>query len=306
METQETRTLTGLQKASILMTSLGATVSAEVFKQLSAREREMLGAEIVNLSKVDASVRNKVLDEVAGEMRSVKNKAKEVKKDVPERPFTWLETLDSQKVSDILSEERPQSVALVITHLSPEKAATIMGLLDERMREKVAVKLTKMRPPQEDVIKTVEESLRKRLEKNINKYSETLGHILEGANDSVKASVMAAMERKKNGQSPQQAQVDRRDSAVVESVEDIVRFSDSRVREVVGALEWKEIGSVLKVASEEARDTVLRNLDEETRYRVNAELSGPVHLKLNEIDEAKERLLYAMRNAENTPEKVYA
>jgi flagellar motor switch protein FliG len=59
----EEKQLTGLEKASVLIMSLSASASAEVFEHLSADERELLGAQILRLDEVDVDTRERVLAE---------------------------------------------------------------------------------------------------------------------------------------------------------------------------------------------------------------------------------------------------
>lgn len=62
--TEDRRELTGMEKASVLMMSLGAAASAKVFEKLSPEERELLGVQVSMLRRIDSGTRQRVLDEV--------------------------------------------------------------------------------------------------------------------------------------------------------------------------------------------------------------------------------------------------
>lgn len=148
--------LSGLQKASVLLMSLDAEVSQAVLDRLSPQEREILGAQIINMRSVKSVVRDQVLREVTTAVTSIKESES--------RPFAWLERRLPSEVAELIANERPHTIALVISHLSSKYAALVLARVDEQTRNRVVKSLSGLTRASEETIAAVDGMLRQRLE----------------------------------------------------------------------------------------------------------------------------------------------
>lgn len=148
--------LNGLQKASVLLMSLDAEVSQAVLDRLSPKEREILGAQITNMRSVKSIVRDQVLKEVTTAVTSIKQSEAQ--------PFAWLEKRLPSEVAQHIVNERPHTIALVISHLSSKYAALVLARIDEQTRNKVVKSLPGLTRASAETVAAVDGLLRQRLE----------------------------------------------------------------------------------------------------------------------------------------------
>ncbi|MGI6296146.1 MAG: FliG C-terminal domain-containing protein [Armatimonadota bacterium] len=148
--------LSGLQKASVLLMSLDAEVSQAVMDRLSPQEREILGAQIVNMRSVKSVVRDQVLQEVSTAVTTIKQSETQ--------PFVWLEKRLPSEVAQLIANERPHTIALVISHLSSKFAALVLARLDEPARDKVVKSLSGLTKASAETVAAVDGLLRQRLQ----------------------------------------------------------------------------------------------------------------------------------------------
>ncbi|MCE5198756.1 MAG: FliG C-terminal domain-containing protein [Armatimonadota bacterium] len=290
----ETQELSGLEKASVLMMSLGASTSAKVFEHLSPTERELLGAKIASLRHVDTVVRQRVLNEVNQIVKtgagSVLN---ELVQDEPEsdEPLKWLEKMDPAEVAGMLFSERPQNIALVVAHLSPHSAAEILTNLSDSQRNDVALRLATIHAVSKEAIEAVDSVMRAKAETHsrINpRGRETLLGLLGGATGRVRESVIGALHRTDQSMA---SKVKR----LLSSPEDLAALPDIDIRAALVGIDPAYIGMALRVGSEELKAAVLRNVSEETVLAIHRELASPAQITVKDVELAQDRIVQAMK-----------
>src|SRR6202047_803090 len=157
--------LAGIQRAAILLMSLGEQDAANLLKQLDAREVQKLGSAMAELKEVSREQMTSVLDKFIGIADSKANLAggspdfvrrvltqavgKQKTDMLLDRVTTGqvgqgiesLKWMEAKAVAQIISGEHPQIAAIVLSHLEPEQSATILPLLTEEMRTEVLLRI---------------------------------------------------------------------------------------------------------------------------------------------------------------------
>ncbi|MCE5314766.1 MAG: FliG C-terminal domain-containing protein [Armatimonadota bacterium] len=295
----KTRELTGIDKASVLLMSLGASVSAKVFEQLSVSERDLLGAHIARLRHVDDVTRSRVFEEVSRIVKSgtvsESSKASENEPVEPAdsgEPFKWLEKLDPDEVAKMLASERAQNMALVLAHLAPQAAAAVLSRLGESARNQAAHRLANMRKPSKEVIEAVDEVMRKRAAKTLDsalgRKSDTLMGILGNARDCVRETVAGVFTKPDPLAS----------SGEISGPEDLVSFTDSEIRQVISLVDTADLCLALRVSSEDLKSAVLRCAPEELSLSIQRELAAPLQARLKDVELAQKRIVEVMKHLE--------
>jgi flagellar motor switch protein FliG len=280
--------LTGIDKASVLMISLGASKSAKVFEQLDASERELLGAHIAGLRHVGDVVRQTVLEEVSQYVRHESPAETSVTDDHSNEPLKWLEKLDPDEVAHMLGSERPQNVALVLAHLAPQAAAAVLSCLDENMRNQATSRLVDMRTPSREVVEAVDEVIRKRFAALPSHTHGSLLGILGSAKDRVKESITGVIAK------PDPQGMFARNEEIT-SPEDLVGFADFEIRKFISEVDREDLYLALRVASDELKSVIVKNASEELALTIHRELVSPLQARLREIEFAQERFVNVMR-----------
>ena len=104
-------------------------------------------------------------------------------------PFDWLREMSPSAAADCLLDERPQVVALVLAHLSAERAAVVLSQLGDDMRREVARRLGCMNPVDPDVVRQIDDVLARRSSQQVD--SEDTGAVRIG---DVRAGMPACYE----------------------------------------------------------------------------------------------------------------
>jgi flagellar motor switch protein FliG len=293
--TLKTRDLSGIDKAAVLLMSLGASKSAKVFEHLNASERELLGAHIAGLRHVDDVIRQAVMGEVSQLVRGEQPAETTIDDGHLREPLKWLERLDPVKVAHMLGSERPQNVALVLAHLAPQAAAAVLSCLDEGIRNQAASRLVDMRTPSREVVEAVDEVMRRRFagpsSRSRNAGRESLIGILGNAKDLVKESITGAFAKPGSNCSEE-----------IASPEDLIGFTDSDIRRFISEVDREDLYLALRVASDELKSVIIENASEELALTIHRELASPLQIRLREIESAQERFINAMRRIRNEAE----
>jgi flagellar motor switch protein FliG len=209
-------------KVAILMVALGQEASGQVMKYLSDVEIEAITQSIADLKNVDSKVMDAVLSEfeqllLAGDYisqggmdfardileRAVgPRKAQEILDRVNTKTtsgFYILKNVAPQQIVPFISQEHPQTIALILSQLEADQAAGILGQLPEYMQADVAFRIASMDNITPNVLKQIEESLESSLQHIIGGNQDVGGpkvvaDILNLTGASVERSVLDQMD----------------------------------------------------------------------------------------------------------------
>ncbi|MFT9847860.1 flagellar motor switch protein FliG [Aneurinibacillus sp. REN35] len=321
--------LSGRQKAAILLISLGPEVSAQVFKHLREEEIEQLTLEIANVRKVDTEDKESILGEfhqicVAQEYISQGgiNYAKEILEKalgqqkafdiihrltahLQVRPFDFARKADPGQILNFIQNEHPQTIALVLSYLEPEQSAIILSALPQERQAEVARRIALMESTSPDVISQVESVLEQKLSSTVvQDYTQAGGiesvvNMLNNVDRSTERVILDTLEI----QDPELAEEIKKRMFVFE---DIVVLDDRSIQRVIRDVENADLMLALKVANEEVRSVVFRNMSKRMAdtFREEMEYMGPVRLR--DVEEAQTRIVGIIRRLEEAGEIIIA
>ncbi|MBN6185832.1 flagellar motor switch protein FliG [Aneurinibacillus sp. BA2021] len=321
--------LSGRQKAAILLISLGPEVSAQVFKHLREEEIEQLTLEIANVRKVDTEDKESVLGEfhqicVAQEYISQGgiNYAKEILEKalgqqkafdiihrltahLQVRPFDFARKADPAQILNFIQNEHPQTIALVLSYLEPEQSAIILSALPQERQAEVARRIALMESTSPDVISQVESVLEQKLSSTVvQDYTQAGGiesvvNMLNNVDRSTERVILDTLEI----QDPELAEEIKKRMFVFE---DIVVLDDRSIQRVIRDVENADLMLALKVANEEVRSVVFRNMSKRMAdtFKEEMEYMGPVRLR--DVEEAQTRIVGIIRRLEEAGEIIIA
>lgn len=321
--------LTGRQKAAILLITLGPEVSAQIFKHLREDEIEQLTLEIANVRKVDNEEKEAVLEEfhqicLAQEYISQGgiNYAKEILEKalgtekaidilnrltatLQVRPFDFARKAEPAQILNFIQNENPQTIALVLSYLQPEQASAILSSLPQDKQAEVARRIALMDSTSPEVISQVERVLEQKLSTTVTQdYTEAGGiesivQILNGVDRSTERTILDALEI----QDPELAEEIKKRMFVFE---DIVNIDNRSIQRIIRDVDNTDLQLALKVASEEVREVIFRNMSKRMAetFKEEMEYMGPVRLR--DVEEAQTRIVATIRRLEEAGEIIIA
>ncbi|WP_339178228.1 flagellar motor switch protein FliG [Oceanobacillus sp. FSL W7-1293] len=322
-------TLTGRQKAAILLISLGPDVSAQVYKYLSEEEIEKLSLDISSVKKVDSNLKEDILNQFhqiavaqdyisqggIGYAKTVLEKAfgkqeassiiNRLTSSLQVRPFDFARKADPQQVLNYIQGEHPQTIALILSYLDAEQSGQILSALPKNVQADVASRIATMDSTSPEIISQIEQVLEKNISSSMTEdYTQTGGiqtvvEVLNGVDRSTERTILEALET----QDPDLAEEIKKRMFVFE---DIVTLDNRAIQRVIREVDNDDLRLSLKVASNEVKDIVFRNMSERmvTTFKEEMEFMGPVRLK--DVEEAQTRIVNVIRGLEEKGEIVVA
>lgn len=324
---RQSNDVNGIQKAAILLISLGPERSARIFKHLKEDEIETLTLEIANTRSVSPAIKDQVMDEfyeiclaqqyiAEGGIAYAKellekalgiDKAKDVigklTASLQVRPFEFVRKTDASQLLNFIQDEHPQTIALILSYLSSNQASTIISSLAPDKQADVAKRIAMMDRTSPDVIKEVEKVLERKLSSLMNQDYTIVGgvdsivEILNTVDRGTEKHIMETLEIEE----PELADEIRRKMFVFE---DILSLDDKSIQRVLREVDNNELAVALKGAVEEVQNVIFNNLSKRlaAMIREDMEYMGPVRLK--DVEEAQQRIVNVIRKLEDSSEII--
>lgn len=319
--------ISGIQKAAILLISLGPEKSASIFRHLKEDEIESLTLEIANTRSVPPDLKESVLEEFyevclaqqyiaeggIGYAKELLDKAlgEEKAKDVigrltaslQVRPFEFVRKADPSQLLNFIQDEHPQTIALILAYLPSSQAAAVVSALPPEKQADVAKRIALMDRTSPDVIKEVEKVLEKKLSSLVNQDYTIVGgvdaivSILNTVDRSTEKHIMETLEIEE----PELADEIRRKMFVFE---DILSLDNRAIQTVLREVDNSELAIALKNANEDVQNCIFSNLSSRlaTMIKEDMEYMGPVRLK--DVEDAQQKIVNIIRKLEDTGEIV--
>ncbi|NLK75043.1 MAG: flagellar motor switch protein FliG [Clostridiales bacterium] len=319
--------LTGVQKASILLITLGPERSASIFKHLKEDEIEQLTLEIANTRSVSPALKDQVLDEfyevclaqqyiAEGGIEYAKellekalgaDKAKDIigklTASLQVRPFEFLRKTDASQLLNFIQDEHPQTIALILSYLSSSQSSTIISSLAPDKQADVAKRIAQMDRTSPDVIKEVEKVLERKLASLVNQDYTIVGgvdsivEILNTVDRGTEKHIMETLEI----ENPELADEIRRKMFVFE---DIINLDDKSIQRVLREVDNNELAVALKGTSEDVQTVIFNNLSKRLAAMIQEDMDymGPVRLK--DVEEAQQKIVNIIRKLEDSAEII--
>jgi len=323
------KALTGRQKAAIFLVTLGSEISSEIFKHLREDEIETLTFEIARLDSVESEERDLVLQEFQELMmaqdfitsggidyaRELLEKSLGSQKAVDiinrltsslqVRPFDFIRRTDPTHLLNFIQQEHPQTIALILAYLEPQKASIILGALPDEVQSDVAKRIATMDRTSPEVLREVERVLEKKLSTlSSEDYTaaggvESIVDILNLVDRSTEKGIIESLEE----EDPELAEDIKKRMFVFE---DIVLLDDRAIQKVLREVDTTELAKALKAVDSEVQDKIYRNMSKRaaTLLKEDMEFMGPVRLK--DVEEAQQKIVSIIRKLEEQGEIVVA
>jgi flagellar motor switch protein FliG len=194
--------LSGMEKAAVLLIALGSDLSSQVLKRdFLESEIEQLSKEISNMTHVPAETTNAVLTEFmelkqareyllhggwdyAREMlektlgsQKASNMLNKLSLNLAARPFSALRKTDPKHLINFIRDEHPQTIALILVHLTPDQAAAILASLSPEVQLDIAKRIANIDRFTPEVVKNVEKLLESKLSSMAQQDHATVGGV---------------------------------------------------------------------------------------------------------------------------------
>ncbi len=329
MAVSKKQQLTGRQKAAIFLVSLGSDTSAEVFKHLREDEIEQLTFEIARLDKVEPEDRDNVLQEFQEMMMAqdfIENGGIDYARDVLERalgtqkaidivnrltsslqvrPFDFIRRTDPSHLLNFIQGEHPQTIALILAYLDPQKGAQILSGLNHQVQADVARRIAQMDRTSPDVLREVERVLERKLSTLASEDFTSAGgidsivEVLNNVDRGTEKIIIEALEE----EDPELAEEIKKRMFVFE---DIVLLDDRSIQKVLREVDTQDLAKALKGVDAEVQEKIFRNMSKRAAslLREDMDFMGPIRLR--DVEESQQKIVNIIRKLEDAGDIIVA
>jgi flagellar motor switch protein FliG len=315
--------LTGIRKAAMLMVLLGDKASAEIIKQLSEDEVQIVSREIARLDSISSENAEALLEEfyqmnmahdfvVRGGLDYAKkmlNQAfgQDVAKRVIDRlsksvggeyaNLDILQKVDPQQLAKFIHNEHPQTIALVLSHLNPSHAAALLISLPSEIRSDVSLRMGNLDQISPEIVNKIAAVIGKKL-KSIGEFSrESYGGI---------RAVAEMFNRLDSGTSKEILQViEQQNPNLVETIrhlmfvfEDLLMIDVIQLKEIISRVDRKVLTVALKGTSEQLRDHFMATMSARGAEMMKEEMESMGPIRIKEVETAQQQIIALVRQLE--------
>lgn len=321
--------LDGVVKAAIILLSLDHDVAGDLLKHLPTELVQEVTRALASLEDVPSELTEQVVEEFytlrmatlyakQGGLQYAKTLLRDsldagiadkvishIQTQVQRTPFSFLQKAESENLLTFIQEEHPQTIALIISHLSHHKASEILVGLPPEKQVEVVRRVANMEQTNPEVIAEVESGLQSRLSNMLLHPTEkvggvsTIAEILNLCDRSTEKSILEGIE----SNDPDLVEQIRRLMFVFE---DILKVNDMGIQAVLKEVDNEELCLALKTASDQLKEKIFSNMSARaaTLIKEDMEYMGPV--RLSDVEAAQQRIVDIVRRLEEAGEIIIA
>lgn len=317
-----------VRRAAVLLTSLPEEDAAQLLAKLTPKQVELVTIEIAKLGSISGDEQESAIKQFAESTpgsfaggaggldlaktlveralgKNASGTLENVKQQIQAVPFGFLQRVDSQHLLTFIIDEHPQTIALILSHLPPTKAAEVIGGLPSERQLAVVRRIAHMNQTNPEIIGEVERGLEHRMSSVMSQQFEAAGgveSVAEILNVTDRATERGLLENLAQ-EDPELVEEIRRLMFVFE---DIAKFSPKDIQTVLKNVESGQWAMALKTASEDLKEKILGNMSSRAAEMLREEMDylGPV--KRSAVEQVQQQIVDVVRRLEDTGEITVA
>jgi flagellar motor switch protein FliG len=315
------RSLTGQEKAAILMLSLSEEQTAKLFSMMDDEEIKELSQTMASLGRVSSGVVERLCVDFVDQLSSSgslvgsyesterlllksinKERVDAIMEEIrgPAGRTMWdkLGNVNEQILASYFKNEYPQTVAVVMTKIGSAHAARVLSLLPEAFAMEVVTRMLRMETVQKDILDGVEKTLRTEFMSNLARTNrrdphEVMAEIFNNFDRSTESRFFAALEER-NRESAEKIK------ALMFTFEDLQKLDPIGIQTLLRAVDKTKLATALKGASETLRNLFFTNMSERAARLLREEMEDMGPVRLRDVDESQ---VYMVNIAKDLAEK---
>lgn len=311
------------RKAAVLVIMLGESASSEVLKHLEEDEVQQVGREIAKLQAITSDQADMVLEEfyqmlvardyvmkggidyarkvlvTAFGTESAKKMLDRMMKTLGAESanFDALQKVDPQQLAKFIHAEHPQTVALILSHLSASQAAGLLSSLPQEMRADVALRMANLDQISPDVIAKIASVIGSKLKALGDVSRETYGGV----------NAVAEMFNRLDSNTSREIleSIENTDANLVETIrqlmfvfEDLLLMDQNAVKELLQKVDRKILTIALKGTSDQLRNHILSSMSQRGAEMMREDMDALGPIKIKDVEGSQQQIIAVVRQLE--------
>ncbi|OHD65770.1 MAG: flagellar motor switch protein FliG [Spirochaetes bacterium RBG_13_51_14] len=313
--------MSGVERAAALLVALGPRVASEIMKHLDEESIEKLTQEIAKIDRLSPHEREELIGEFMIDLRKEKQRlrggegtAREIlvrtfgtdKADLilskfsnvdVDKEFASLNEIEDEVLISFLKDEHPQTMAVALSFLAPEKSAAVMKSLKPETTKEVAIRLARMDRVMPDAVAGIVRTIKKKYQEYRKKNQglsagglDTLIDILRHLPGEDERNIVKDLDIALPAISLQI-----RDRMY--AFENVVNLTNNEIRILIDEIRDDHLlAKALKGAGDDVRFKFLRNMSQNRATDILMDMDAMGAVRLFEIEDCRRRIVSIMRS----------
>ncbi len=303
----------GIRKAALLVAALDPQTAELVLRRMAPEQAESVRSAAAELGEIDASEQRRVIDEffrigpmvpckepagieldgrLAGKLAPRSRAAGRDDREAPDGegpPFRFLREAEAERLARVLAAERPQTIAVVLAHMTATQAGEVLGRLAAPLQVEVVRRLVDLEETSPEILREVERGLRSKLS------GQVFAERRRVAGPAAVAGILAAAGPGLRGEILGNLAV--HDHALAERLgpprmefHELADMDHASLRAVFNTVEFELMALALTGEAPELVDRILGLLPVAAARSLRAWLDNPRPMRLRDTEEARRRI----------------
>src|SRR3984893_12598831 len=309
---QNKRTLTGPERAAVLLLTFGEQYGGKIWILLNDDELRQISIVMSALGTVEAELVEGLLLEFVGRLSAsgaimgtydaterllhqylpperVTGIMDEIRGPAGRNMWEKLSNVQEEGLANYLKNEYPQTISVVLSKIRPEHAARVLAILPEELARDVINRMLRMESVQKEVLERVEQTLRTEFMSNLSQTRrrdahEVMAEIFNNFDRQTETRFITALEEE-NRESAE------RIKTLMFTFDDLTKLDTASSQTLMRHVEKDKLAVALKGASEPVRQFFLSNMSTRAAKMLMDDMQAMRPVRLREVDEAQALLV---------------
>lgn len=325
---EDYRTLTGPEKAAILLLSLSEEQTAKLFQHMDDEEIMEISQTMATLGKVSPNIVERLFVEFAEQMTStnaligtqdsterllvkagigkerIDNIMEEIRGPAGRTMWEKLGNVNEEILATFLQKEYPQTVAVVLSKVSTDHAARVLAMLPDNFALEVIHRMLRMEAVNKDILDEVEKTLRTEFMTNLARTQrrdshELVAEIFNNMERAVETRFMEELEKS----APDAAEKIR---SLMFTFEDLGNLDPSGIQTLIRAVDKDKLPIALKGGTDTLKDLFFSNMSERAAKIMKEDMAAMGPVRLRDVEEAQQYVVNVAKDLESRGEIAIA
>lgn len=320
-----TKHLSGIEKAAIFLLALGEEYGAPIWQKLSDEEVAEISIVMSRLGRITVEMTEELLGSFISQMSMsgallgtfesterllmqflnhdrVNTIMEEIRGPAGRNMWEKLSNVQAQILANYLKNEYPQTIAVVLSKIKPDHAASVLSILPEELSLEVIQRMLAMDAVQRDILEQIEQTLRNEFISNLSQTRQRDAHemmadIFNNFDRQSENRFLSALE-----------EVDREATDKIKTLmftfDDLMKLDQSSAQVLLRNVEKSVLTLAMKGASDKVRDFFFSNMSERAGNMLRDDLSAMGPVRLRDVDEAQSTMISKCKDLAATGEVV--
>ncbi|WP_196260468.1 flagellar motor switch protein FliG [Pelagibacterium limicola] len=306
------RIMTGDEKAAALLLALGPDFGRPILEELDEIEIRQLSRAMVRLGPITQDMLDQLLADFVLHVSSTGAMAgntdtterlllsflppdrvdlimEEIRGPAGRNIWEKLSNVSEDILASYLKNEYPQTIAVVLTKISPDHASRVLMVLPEELAMDVVQRMLSIDPVQKEILEKIESTLR-------TEFMSTLSHTQRRDSHEQMADIFNAFDRQTEARFMTALEEINRESAeriknLMFTFDDLTRLESAAIQTLLQNFDKKELALAMKGASDSAKEFFFANMSARAANMMRDDMDSMGAVRLKDVDEAQGRLV---------------